>query len=329
MGEKTSLRERIRNDQEIKKHWEHLKQEDQQALLEIDAGVRIPNFLSDAIFKRIFDPDEYGERLSRFVSAVLGKKVRVLHSLKNEGRHHSIYSKGIILDMVVQFEDGSIGNVEIQRYGLSFPSKRGACYSADLVTRQYAAIREEEKSEIDYNLIEPVYTIVIFEKSPADFAKNNQYHHHFEQRSDTGVELELLQYYDYVCLDTFKKKKPHIAGELEKWMDFLTISDMDRMQEFLKKEPSFQDVYHCATMMTKDRKELMELMSDFFSRENIVGSLNLTNESTIKQLRGEIEEKDSVIEEQASELQVTYSKLEEKDKIIEELRRQLGKGAEQ
>ncbi len=54
MGEKISLRERIRNDQEIKEHWEHLKQEDQQALLEIDAGVRIPNFLSDAIFKRIW-----------------------------------------------------------------------------------------------------------------------------------------------------------------------------------------------------------------------------------------------------------------------------------
>ncbi len=98
-------------------------------------------------------------------------------------------------------------------------------------------------------------------------------------------------------------------------MDFLTISDMDRMQEFLKKEPSFQDVYHCATMMTKDRKELMELMSDFFARENIVGSLNLTNESTIKQLRGEIDEKDA--------------QLNEKDRLIEELRRQLGKGAEQ
>ncbi len=316
MNNTVTLHDRIQNDTEISSLWRHLPPSAQQELLEIEAGTRIPNFLNDAVFKKIFDPDQYGERLSRFISAILGKPVRVLHSLKSEGRHHSIYSKGIILDLVVRFEDGSIGNVEIQRYGIAFPSQRAACYSADLVTRQYAVHKGENKSDMDYEHIKPVYTIILFEKSPPDFRQSTRYHHHFEQRSDSGVTLELLQYYDYICLDSFRKDKPHIAGELEKWLDFLTISDIDTMQEFLQKEPSFQDVYHCAIMMTKDRKELMEIMSDFFEQEDIVASLNRTNASKVKRLEKELQEKEDVIKAKDSEL------LKQKE-LIEELKKQL------
>lgn len=329
MADTITLRERIKKDQEFHKKWKQLTPGAQQELLEIEAGIRVPNFLNDAIFKKIFDPDEYSERLSRFISAILGKKVRVLHSLKNEGRPHSVYSKGIILDLVVQFEDGSIGNVEIQRYDIDFPSKRAACYSADLVTRQYAVRKDEKKSETDYDQIQPVYTIIIFEKSPASFKVSDQYHHHFEQHSNTGVELELLQYYEYICLDAFKKEKPHVAGELEKWLHFLTISDMETMRRFLHEEPSFQDVYHCAIMMTRDRKELMEIMSDFFEKEDIVASLNRTNESRIKRLEKELEKKNWELLElentKNSELTAKDSQLREQEMLIKELKRQLKK----
>lgn len=319
------LQERIKKDKEVCEKWQQLTRKAQRELLEMDAGIRVPNFLNDTIFKRIFDPDEYGERLSRFISAVLGKKIQVLHSLKNEGRHHSIHSKGVILDLVVRFANGSIGNVEIQRFGIDFPSKRAACYSADLVTRQYASGKDEKKSEIDYDWIQPVYTIIIFEKSPANFAGSGAYHHHFEQRSDTGVKLELLQYYDYVCLDAFKRDKPHVAGDLEKWLKFLTITEMHAMQDFLREEPSFQDVYDCAIMMTRDRKELMELMSDFFEREDIIASLNKTNESKVKRLQRELEELKAEKERELEDLRETKERemdelRETKEREMDELR---------
>ncbi len=88
------------------------------------------------------------------------------------------------------------------------------------------------------------------------------------------------------------------------------------MQDFLQKEPSFQDVYHCAIMMTKDRKELMEIMSDFFEQEDIVASLNRTNASKVKRLEKELQEKEDVIKAKDSEL------LKQKE-LIEELKKQL------
>ena len=115
---------------------------------------------------------------------------------------------------MVQFEDGSIGNVEIQRYGVAFPPQRAACYSADLVKRQYAVQEGEKKGEIDFETIQPVYTIIIMEDNPATFKDSDCYVHHFRQTSDSGVKLELVLYYDYVCLDKFREIRPHAAGEL-------------------------------------------------------------------------------------------------------------------
>ncbi len=64
--------------------WEQLDEPAKKMFREIDAGKRVPNMLSDTIFKGIFNPDVYGDRLSEFISSVLGRKVKVLHSLGNE-----------------------------------------------------------------------------------------------------------------------------------------------------------------------------------------------------------------------------------------------------
>lgn len=40
-------------------------------------------------------------------------------------------------------EDGSIANVEVQKIGYLFPGERSACYSADMLLRQYKRVRRE------------------------------------------------------------------------------------------------------------------------------------------------------------------------------------------
>jgi hypothetical protein len=139
--------------------------------------------------------------------------------------------------------------------GIYFPPQRAACYSADLVTRQYAVESGQAKKEINYSSIQPVYTIIILEKSSGAFTDSNECIHHFSQKSDTDVELELLQYYDYVCLDNFQKSRPHIGAELRKWLDFLTITDRNEMISFFAENLSFQLMYNCDTMLYRDRRE--------------------------------------------------------------------------
>ena len=51
----------------------------------------------------------------------------------------------LITDIVVELEDGSIANVEMQKIGYLFPGQRCACYSADLLLRQYKRVRGERK----------------------------------------------------------------------------------------------------------------------------------------------------------------------------------------
>ena len=62
------------------------------------------------------------------------------------------------------------------------------------------------------------------------------------------------------------------------------------MEEFLAKNSSFQAVFSRVILITKDREELMELMTDFFEKEDIIASLNKTNQSKVERLEKELEE---------------------------------------
>lgn len=102
-------------------------------------------------------------------------------------------------------EDGSIANVEVQKIGYLFPGERSACYSADMLLRQYKRVRRELGKKFHYRDIKKVYTIVLFEKSNSVFKSFSKdiYIHRFQQQSDSGIELNLLQEYTFICLDIF------------------------------------------------------------------------------------------------------------------------------
>lgn len=98
---------------------------------------------------------------------------------------------------------------------------------------------------------------------------------------------------------------------------------MHIMERFLEENPSFQAVYHCVIMASRDRKELMELMTDFFAEEDIFESLRLTNESRIKRLTKELDEKDRELNDQKQELSRKNRELTEKENLIAALQKQL------
>ena len=104
----------------------------------------------DPFFKKIFDPEIHPERLSRLLSLVLGKELKVHRALPNEGTRILDEGSLVIMDIVVEMGDGSIADVEIQKIPYLFPGERAACYSADLLMRQYLRVKGERGKKFSY-----------------------------------------------------------------------------------------------------------------------------------------------------------------------------------
>ena len=133
--------------------------------LEFMEGKKSLPLTYDPFFKKLFNPDVYPERLSRLISSIIGTNVTVKCILSNEDSMLPSTSL-LLLDIIVQLEDGSIANVEIQKIPYTFPGERMSCYSADLLLRQYTRVKGEKGSTFTYQDLKTVYTIVMFENSP-------------------------------------------------------------------------------------------------------------------------------------------------------------------
>ena len=300
---KIGILKQIQSDAQLLEKWDMLPDEKQDYFRQVDERKLVPNILSDIIFKTVFDPDINPKRISRLVSSILGKEISVIRSLDKEGIHLSENSKGVILDVVVQFDDGSVADVEIQREGVKIPPQRAATYSANLLTRQYAIEKGEDKRDVDFRTLRPVYTIVIMEKSPEPFSHSPECVHHFRQRSDTGVEIdqgfELLQYYDFISLDIFRERRPHVASMLQTWLDFLSIRDVDVMEHFLEDKPEFKVIYDQAVTMMAGREELLSMLQELFAEEDIGKTIVLAMES---EAREELEKAKQQIQTQSDQI---------------------------
>ena len=146
--------------------------EQQEEFLDICTGVKGVKILYDAFFKEIMNPEYTPDRLSSFLSLVLRQKVEILEVLPNDSTRLGSESSLLITDIVVELEDHSIANVEVQKLGYYFPGQRSACYSADLLLRQYKRARDRKKQDglrFSYRDIQNVYTIILFEQSPNEF----------------------------------------------------------------------------------------------------------------------------------------------------------------
>ena len=207
--------------------------------------------------------------------------------MPNESAQIAAESSLLIMDIVVQFEDGSIANVEVQKIGYLFPGQRSACYSSDLLLRQYKRVRAELGQGFTYRKIQKVYTIVLFEKSNSDFSNFSKeiYIHHFEQKSDTGVEMNLLQEYTFICLDIFgdiiQNEDRKIENRLEEWLVFLSQDDPNMIIKLLNQNADFQEIYEEVYNICLNMERMMEM----FSKE-----LAILDRNTVKLMIDEMEE---------------------------------------
>ena len=219
----------LRDNDELWSQFESWEEENQEEYLDICTGVKGVKVLYDTFFKAVMNPDTRPERLNDFLSTVLGRTVKILKVLPNESARIAAESSLLVMDIVVQFEDGSIANVEVQKIGYLFPGERSACYSADMLLRQYKRVRRELGKKFHYRDIKKVYTIVLFEKSNSVFKSFSKdiYIHRFQQQSDSGIELNLLQEYTFICLDIFDNIIHNEGRKMDRNTVKLMIDELD------------------------------------------------------------------------------------------------------
>jgi hypothetical protein len=176
--------------------------------------------LYDPFFKAIFNPETKRGRLSDLVSAMLGQRVDIIEVLPTE--ESTLMGTLIIMDMLVRLEDGSLADIEVQKVPYLFPAERISCYSSDLLMRQYNRMKNLEGSnrKFSYKDLRKVHTIIFYESSSTylkSMKDEKLYFHVGKTKFNTEIDIELLQEFHLISLDTFGKYRyPNIIhGDTE------------------------------------------------------------------------------------------------------------------
>lgn len=315
--------------------WQFAQWNDEQKkeFLDVCTGVRGVKMTYDSFFKEIMNPDVHPERLEELLSLLLGQNIHIRLVLPNDSVRLADESSLLITDIVVELEEGSLANIEIQKIGYAFPGQRGACYSADLLLRQYKRVKGQRKKKFTYQDVKTVYTIVFFEKSTSEFHEiKSAYIHRAKQVFQTGLKLNMLQEYVLIPLDIYKESTHNktINNKLEAWLSFLCDDSPERILEIVGKYPDFQEMYEEVYEICSNIEGVM----DMFSKELLELDRNTVQymiEEQQKQLdalhkevdekRKEVEEQQKMFDEQQRKYEVQQKRLEEQQKMFDEQQR--------
>ena len=278
-----------------------LSQRLKEEFLEFLMGTRGLNLTYDPMFKAVFDPQQFPSRLEDFLSLCLGEEVEILSALPNESSRLTEEGSLLVMDLLVRLKSGALVNVEIQKIGYLFPGQRCACYSSDLVMRQYAQVRDScrrENQAFSYRQIQKVYTIVLIQDSTPEFHQfPGQYLHRARQQFDTGLQLDMVQEYLLIPLDIFLESQHNISNRLDAWLMLIASDRPEQILKVIRAYPEFEEIYRQVFGFRRQVKELMNMFSDALK----ILDAN-TTKYMIEQQKEEIERQNEKIEKQNEEI---------------------------
>ena len=292
--------ENIQGSPELQRKFELMPKDHREAFLDFVTGVRGTKVTYDFMFRQVMDPEAVPSRMESFLSELLKRRVRIVAKIGGKEQFADEMSL-LETDVVVRFEDGSIADVEIQKIGYAFPGERSACYSADLLLRQYKRAREksrEEKREFSYRDLKPVYTIVLLEKSSREFhVYPDQYVHHFRYVSDTGLSLRLLQEHYFIPLDIFSRayENKGIQTKVDAWLTFFSQDSPEAVMDLISRYPEFEEYYGHIYDICQNVEDAMGLFSEelrIMDRNTVKIMLDELMEESEKQRRRAYEARD-------------------------------------
>ena len=297
----------IETDMKLAEQFYSWKEEQRQEFLDFCTGVKGIKLLYDGFFKEIMNPETVPERLEDFLSELLNQKVKIVEVLPGDSSRLADEQSLLLMDILVKLEDGSYCNIEVQKIGYAFPGERAACYSADLLLRQYKTARSRRKEKFTYKDVKNVYTIVLIDKSSGDFHDFQEvYKHNFQQQSDTGLKINLLQKYVFIPLDLFRSNVQNkgIKNKMDAWLAFLSMDDPDMIIQLITEYPEFKVMYQQAYEICRNVEALMGIFSE---------ELRIMDRNTVKYMVDQMQE----------EIDSQRQKLEQKDNQLNNQKRQL------
>ena len=318
----------INSSPDLKAKYDSWPESLQQEFLNFCTGVRGIKLLYNGFAREILNPEVHPDRLESILEGLLGKQVKIRHVIPNDSDRLGDENALVLLDIVVQLKDGSYANVEIQRMGYDFPGQRTACYGADLLLRQYKKTKGARGRDFSYVELNPVYTIILMERSPAVFHEfSDQYIHKFRAESDTGIRIEHLQNYIYIPLDIFLEKAQNdpvrTKKELDEWLLLLSSDRPEDVEYLAGRSSRYKAVYHEAYGICRNMEEVMGIFSEELKimDRNMVQYMIKSRDEKIRDLEGTINSQSETINSQSE----TISSLQEE---IMRLKKQLGNDPE-
>ena len=343
--EREDIEREIRENPKLLEKYREWDEEQQEEFLDYCTGVKGVKVLYDAFFKEIMNPENTPERLNELLSLLLGQSVTIKRVLPGDSTRLADEQSLLIMDILVELADTSLANVEVQKIGYSFPGQRSACYSSDLLLRQYKRVKGEKKKAFSYKDIKSVYTIVFFETSIKEFHEYPQnYIHKFKQQSDTGLELELLQKYVFIPLDIFrtiyhnnvksngKNSANRRWNKTEAWLTFLSTDEPEIIIELIRQYPEFKEMYEEIYVMCQNVEKVMDLFSkeliqlDRNTVQYMIDEMQDTidvQKETIDTQKEKLEEQKTTINTQKEELEAKQNTIDTQKDEIETMKQQL------
>ena len=274
------------------------EQQHQEKLLALLMGKRGLAITYDTFFKYVMNPDLHPERLEGFLSALLSQKVKIRTVLPQTGNKLTEAGSLVIMDLLVELEDGSIINVEIQKLGYYFSGERSCCYESDLIMRQYNRVKAERGKHFSFRDLKPVCMIILMEHSAKPFLEAAPSYMHRQQISyDSGAKVASLYKTIYVSLDIFHAVVHNISNPLEAWLTFLSSDAPERIVELVNAYPEFLEYYQEIVKFRTHPKELITMYSEaLLILDRNTSQLMIEDmQETIEQLKELAAEKDAAL----------------------------------
>lgn len=303
--------------------WQNWNVDQQKEFLNFCTGIKGIKILYDSFFKEIMDPDTAPERLEELLSMILGQKIRILKVLPNDSTRIADESSLVIMDIVIELADHSIANVEVQKLGYKFPGQRAACYSADLLLRQYKRIKGEKGKTFSYRDIKKVYTIIFYDHSPKEFQDfPEDFIHRSSQKTSTGIEIDLLQEFVFIPLDNFRRilHNKGIRNKLDAWLTFLSVDDPEMIVELIRKYPQFRKYYEEIYQLCRNTEKVMNMFSKELQEldKNTVQYMIDEMQDVIDEQKKDLDKKQDVIDEQKENLGEMQDMIDEQKRLLGE-----------
>ena len=259
----------LKSDPDIFRNYLLLPSFMQQELVDFCMGKQGLKITYDTVFRKIFDPDtEKGlHRLESLLSAIMGRPLKIIGVMPREGTQLAENASFVVMDVLVQLDDQSFANIEMQKIGYSFPLARADCYISDIIMRQYVSVKAELGSDFTFNDLHKVYGIILMEQSPGEFHKAaGHYIHKRKPVFDTGIYKDNPGLHEdiFLCLDSFHSNVHNItkdSSELEAWLTFLSATDPLVIGGLIEAFPCFAPIYQEMMEFAKDPKELIGMLS--------------------------------------------------------------------